>query len=484
MMGFLKPNELTSLRSPVSVNLEITERCNLGCTFCFNAEPDYEAFMNDASAQKKLSEQNIARLNKLKQIVNNLKESGVLEVRFFGGEFGVFKPWRELMKYVSDLGFFISFVSNGTVFKKDDFKFLRDCGVRECTISIHGTEEQHDSVVMQRGAFQKAMSSIKSLSDLGISVSVTYTPTKETLGGVSDFVRDLHGNHGVSNFGVNRLFSSDRYQSITLDEYQDLLANIDRLSTELAINIMFLDSFPRCKVPMKYWKYLGYCSQGVGFAQIDFRGNTKHCSAITHSVGNVLMQPLEEIWDKPLSDYRALKHLPLSCKVCPVFCGGGCTASRGVNSQFNSDEFMELAGTQRVGKAYRQAVWNLVRRSLYNLQSYFNRISSASLGALQEASLGEREFRLRKVNWRAELDGSHTMMIENIGTMHCSKSDVDEYLNLKQRYFSEAPTVEKKPEGVNEIFIEAIRPSRPSQNSKLFLEKDSDVPAGYHSLGG
>lgn len=97
-------NGLIHISCPVSVNIEITDKCNLGCFFCFN---HFELSPAPGGMNPEEIRENLFR------ILAILSSSGVMEVRFFGGEFTIFKYWREILIRAKELGFFISFVSNG-----------------------------------------------------------------------------------------------------------------------------------------------------------------------------------------------------------------------------------------------------------------------------------------------------------------------------------------------------------------------------------
>jgi radical SAM protein with 4Fe4S-binding SPASM domain len=367
----LKPNELTKLKSPLSVNLEVTDKCNLGCSFCFNAAPEYVQLIKigeqpfiDESGSSRMQQD---RRDRLMRIVDKLAEAEVFEIRLFGGEFTVFKHWREILAYIAQKDFFISFVSNGYLFTEHDIDLLVHCGVRECSISIHGSEDVHDRITNKSGSFRRAMNSVAMLQRRNVTVSIAYTPIAENLHHVYEFVKQLREEYEVKHFGINRLFQDERYRNLVLADYHSLLEVIERCHHELGANIYLQDSFPRCMVPMKHWRYLSYCSQGVGFAQVDFNGNIKHCSAVSVPLGNVLQDDVSTLWDQKLVGMRKLDHLPRSCRICPIFCGGGCTASRGVKNKFAPDEFIPWPGEETWAEAFEKALYNRGRRLIYDL---------------------------------------------------------------------------------------------------------------------
>jgi radical SAM protein with 4Fe4S-binding SPASM domain len=408
----LEPNALMNLKAPLSVNLEVTEKCNLGCSWCFNAAPEYLESIQDSEKQylqaKKEEPIQIQRKKRLTSIIDKLHESGVFEIRLFGGEFTVFKFWRELVEYIASKNMFISFVSNGYLFTPEDIDLLVRCGLRECNISVHGPQAVHDHITNKPGSFQKAMESIAMLHDRKVTVSVAYTPSMENLDHLYEFVKELTTQHQVQHFGINRLFQDSRYKNLGLDDYLHLLEVIDRCSKEFGVNIFLIDSFPRCMVPMRHWKYLAYCSQGVGFAQIDFNGNIKHCSAINQSLGNVLVDNVEILWGENLQGMRKLDHLPKSCKICPIFCGGGCTASRGVNNQFVPDEFIPWPKDESLFQSYKKAAYNRGRKAIFNLV-YAPKAASHKQNIPEYPKLDKR-YLVRK-----EDDETYIAMFESMG---------------------------------------------------------------------
>ncbi len=186
------------------------------------------------------------RKERIFQILDVLSTAGVFEIRLFGGEFTVFKPWREVLQYAFEKGFFISFVSNGYLLDADDVDLLVRCGVRECTISIHGPEDVHDQVTRKQGSFQRAMNAVKLLRTKGILINIAYTPNKENLKCVYDFVHLMKTQYSVEYFSISRLFSDNRYEHLDLADYHYLLGEIERCHLSLNVTISLADSFPRC----------------------------------------------------------------------------------------------------------------------------------------------------------------------------------------------------------------------------------------------
>lgn len=417
-------NYLTHLSAPISVNLEVTDKCNFGCFFCFNAASSYQDMMHhsdeinkDGNKKKILIQQGenktIQQLQKEKifRVIDKLTESNVFQIRLFGGEFTVFKAWKEIVQYAFDRGFFISFVSNGYLFNENDVDFLVKSGVRDGVISIHGIGEGHDSITQKSGSFDRAMNTISLLKNKGINVGVSYTPNTENLKCVYDFVKILFEKYGVCDFSINRLFNDDRYRSLTLKDYYYLLEQIHKCHKEFGVNISLTDSLPRCKIPMKYWMYLSYCSQGVAFAQVDFKGNLKHCSSTSHILGNVLETDIFSLWNDELKEMRNLNHLPKSCKICPIFCGGGCTVSRGVENKFAPDEFIPEVKDEIWFSAVVKGLYNYFRKKIFEMKYSSSAVVKKSIqNKISEFPKITQRYRIRREN-----NGNYIVIFENTG---------------------------------------------------------------------
>lgn len=108
------------------------------------------------------------------------------------------------------------------------------------------------------------------------------------------------------------------------------------------------DAFPLCLLPHDDWGLVTGCWQGTGFGQISYTGDVKSCSILGGSYGNVFETPMVDIWTERLRTMRSLTHLPLQCRLCPHFCGGGCSASRFGASAYAPDEFIPKPGEETI----------------------------------------------------------------------------------------------------------------------------------------
>lgn len=327
-------NELVSLKSPISVNFEVSPVCDLACEFCFNAEVEC----------KKI---NHPPLKQVKLILDKLAAAEVFEVRLFGGEFFVYPNWQEVLEYADRLDFFLSFVSNGTHINAGVAQKLLSHRVMSGAISLHGTKEIHESITNIAGSFNAAVNGLRACIENGIGISVLYTLTRSNCQSVFDTCRWLRENGiEVDEINVGRLTPYGRAKSgwgqvkLSLLDYLSVFPQLERIRDEMGIFASFGDAFPLCRLPAEYHDYVVGCWQGTGFGHIDHQGNVRSCSIAKGCYGNILETDLTEIWVERLAHFRSLEWLPMKCQECDNFCGGGCSASCYGGGMYAPDEFI------------------------------------------------------------------------------------------------------------------------------------------------
>ena len=403
-------NKIKKLIAPISVNLEVTDQCNLKCFFCFCGT---EAYQNSLSSVSDLE-----KIKNIKRILNILAKNNIFEIRLFGGEFSLLKNWKSIVEYAYNLDFFISLVSNGTLFNQSDIKFLINKKITGCSISLHGLNGLHDQIVGVPGSFKKASKNIKLFSDGGIKVSILFTPTKINILHFEKFAQTIIEEYGASSVGVNRLFRNNRYENLSFSDYEYLLSVIKKLQND-GLPIFFTGSFPRCKVSPKYWSYMSNCSQGMSFCQIDYMGNIKNCSSLCVNIGNIFQENLQDIWQKKLAKFRTLKHLPLSCRLCPSFCGGGCIASRTIEKNFIADEFIKLPDKETLIESITITAKNYIKKWYGKI--YVQPIAKKTKKRWQ---LSDKPCILRRYKIRKETDDCYLCMIEKKGVVVLNEKSI------------------------------------------------------------
>lgn len=159
------------------VFLEVTRSCNLRCRHCLNNSGD--SIPNELS-QKEL-------INLIKELANK----GVQDIRFTGGEPLLYKGIYELIEVASNNGVYTSIGTNGTLITKSVAKKLKNSGLNKAIVSIDGTKETHD-VIRGKGNYEKTLIGLDNLMEQGIKVRVNSVIMKSNINEIIALAKELH----------------------------------------------------------------------------------------------------------------------------------------------------------------------------------------------------------------------------------------------------------------------------------------------------
>ena len=98
------------LVAPIRIYVETTLRCNLKCPYCFNIVDNH----GELNTQEMLD------------AITLFSKSGVIDLRFTGGEITIRDDWDVLLRHAKELGFIVSVNTNG-VYK--DLETLKKCAI-------------------------------------------------------------------------------------------------------------------------------------------------------------------------------------------------------------------------------------------------------------------------------------------------------------------------------------------------------------------
>ena len=224
----------------------------------------------------------------------------------------------------------LSLFTNGTLIDKLDFekipknvKFL---------ISLDGCENMHDKI-RGKGVFRTVMNNIKLLISKGYNISCNYTLMKINKDCIKDTVKILH-DVGVHIIQFSKLLPLGRGVNIknlilSPAEYMKCLKEIDSLSKLYKDIIFVYDGTSLLRGNKKIsWRY---CSGGTTRVEIEPNGDVYPCALVkipSLKFGNILLEPLEKIWEKRKLSVFFEEFTPRECKSCKyyAYCFAGCRA--------------------------------------------------------------------------------------------------------------------------------------------------------------
>ena len=331
------------MKTPKSVDLNITNRCNLRCSYCshFSSAGDSGT---DLSTAEWL------------QFFKELNDCAVLDVCFSGGEPLFREDFRELVEGVVKNRMRFSVLSNGTLLTDDLVVFLKN--TKRCNsfqVSIDGPGPESHDIFRGQGTFEKALRGLKILLNHKMPATVRVTIHKHNLYDLDKVAKLLLEDVGLPSFSTNSAshmgLCRDNEGSIQLnaEEYSLAMVTLERLNKKYKGRIG-AQAGPQASA--KHWMKLekarrdgvesllecGYLrSCGGVFSKMAVRadGIMIPCSQINHvELGRINKDSLRDVWinNSELKRLRARRDMPLKsfdyCKSCEYipYCRGGCPA--------------------------------------------------------------------------------------------------------------------------------------------------------------
>jgi len=340
----------------------VTDRCNLSCTHCYNASgPSSKGNGELLTAEARA-------------VIDDLARTGVPLIIFTGGEPLMREDFFELAGYAGSRGVKSALSTNGTLITPEIAGRIRDAGIGYAGISLDGaTAKTHDRFRQSPGAFDRAIAAFCACRDAGVRSGVRVTLTKENSAELGALI-DLALRIGASRFCLYWLVPCGRgaaaYNRLQLDPEEvtnalSLLYRRAKGTDPAAMEFLSVDAPQDCvhllsameednSADLEDARSLlqslgGGCSAGTRVANIDASGNVWPCQfarSPEFCAGNVRSRPFSAIWQDSNVPALALfrnKDALFSgrCGDCRhrSLCGGGCRVrAHGNNGDFFAED--------------------------------------------------------------------------------------------------------------------------------------------------
>jgi len=266
------------LTYPISVELSLSNRCNLECIWCSDLE------------LRKKSDKDID-FEVLKKLFNDLAENGTTGIVIEGGgEPTLYSRFNDVVSYIKSLGLSVGLITNGVRMQYeeylDDFDWIR--------ISLDAANKQQFYEGKKRNLFERVMSNIGKIS--------THTSNTNTVLGVGYVL--TNGNvDDVENLTLSlRKLNVDYVQIRPVIDHKDLSIDVDfsyltkHATPAFAVNIHNLDE-------NKITGNFGLpCRAHSLSAVIDATGDVFICGRLTKynwypPMGNLYSTSFFDIWN-------------------------------------------------------------------------------------------------------------------------------------------------------------------------------------------
>ena len=300
-------SEIPVMRTPRSVDLEITSRCNLRCSYCYffdNPEITYE----DLPTEEWL------------QFIDEMRQCAVMDVCLAGGEPFMREDLPELLEAIVKNRMRFSLVSNGTLINDqlaENINKTKRCN--SVQVSIDGSNAKVHETSRGKGSFDRAVRGIKILQKHKVPVTVRVTIHSHNVHDLENTAHFLLEDLGLPGFSTNAAgyLGSCRKNAIDL-----LLGVEDRQSamkTLLQLEEKYNNRITAQAGPLAdahYWQRMEKARQ-VGAPQFDNGGSLTGCGCPTKKIvvrsngsivpctmlahmelGRINTDSLQEVWQK------------------------------------------------------------------------------------------------------------------------------------------------------------------------------------------
>lgn len=155
------------LRAPVSVFLNVTNRCNLECVYC--------------SADAGIEPGDELTGREMRDLVEALIRARVCHVIITGGEPFVRPDLADTLERLSRAGVTLSINTNGTLLTPTRCASLRGLGICRVAVSVDGPGEETNAATRGYGSFSRALRGVRNLQAAGINPTVSVTVTRANI---------------------------------------------------------------------------------------------------------------------------------------------------------------------------------------------------------------------------------------------------------------------------------------------------------------
>jgi len=331
------------MKTPRSVDLSITNKCNLRCKYCSH-------FTGAGDVGQDLPREEWLRF------FEELNRCAVMNVSLQGGEPFCREDLEELIEGIVRNRMRLSILSNGTLITDEIAAFLASTGRSDCVqISIDGSIPMTHDAFRGDGNFFKAIEGIKSLQKHHLPVSVRVTIHRQNVRELDKIAKLLLEDIGLSGFSTN----SASYMGLCRQNAEQVQLTVEErtlaMETLLELNNKYNGRISATAGPLaegKTWGLMEKARQkgqesvpGGGFLTgcngpqqtiaVRADGTMIPCIQMSHiEMGRINRDDLKTVWKEhpELKRLRERCTIPLSdfefCQGCDYinYCTGNCPA--------------------------------------------------------------------------------------------------------------------------------------------------------------
>jgi len=297
---------------PLSVQLDVTYRCNERCIHCYLDHDDH-------------GEMTTAEI---RDLLDELAEAGVFFLTLSGGEVFMRMDFFDIVEYARSLMFCVKIKTNAFMIREKEAERLRDLMVQDVQVSIYSHRpEVHDAITLLPGSLKRSVAGIRLLRSHGVKVVVANVLMMQNLGdhaGVKELAEKLGAEYTIDPT-ITPMMDGDRSVlrlGLGVPQLQDVFRSSDLVGDvgEFCAPPPGVSDDMLRELP---------CSAGHTACYISPYGDLFPCVQFPLPSGNVRQQKFMDIWQHSdqLNEVRSisLRDLPVcsgcdhvgTCSRCP-----------------------------------------------------------------------------------------------------------------------------------------------------------------------
>jgi radical SAM protein with 4Fe4S-binding SPASM domain len=299
---------------PLSVQLDLTYRCNERCVHCYLDHDDHGEMTTP----------------EIRSLLDQLAEAGVFFLTMSGGEIMLRKDFFDILEYARGLLFCVKLKTNAILIRERQADRIRSLGVDSIQISIYSHRaEIHDAITKVPGSLKRSVDAIRFLRAQGLKVIIANVL----------MLQNIHDYPGVkalaSDLGVE--FTIDPTITPRMDGDRSILSlniNQDSLRKVFRDEALVGDVEEFCAPPKQADEDdldVLPCSAGHSACYVSPYGDVYPCVQFPLPSGNIRRTPFLDIWrhSDQLNEVRSIRTRDLpSCSQCVHVVG--CTRCPGL----------------------------------------------------------------------------------------------------------------------------------------------------------
>lgn len=300
----------SEIKPPLWVLLELTHKCPLECTYCYNQLD----FVNTKDVMTK---------EDWFRVLEETRALGAVQLGLSGGEPLLNKNIIEIVKKASDLKFYTNLITSGVGAPQGIVKKLKEAGLKTIQLGIQSHNKDTMTLITNnKNAFDEKMKFAKEVKEAGLQLIVNTCITRQNIDQVGDII-EL-----AEKLGANYLeIANIQYYGWALKNINSLLPTQEQIDKARKVTNYYREQRKDMKVFFVVPDYFATrpkaCMNGWGttFLTINPDGVALPCNTantLPLTFPNVKEQSVKEIWydSHAFNFFRGDKWMKEPCRTC------------------------------------------------------------------------------------------------------------------------------------------------------------------------